>query len=113
MKLLLSRWRLRRGLAAASTVALAAGGTLLTAGAAGAATPPPRVSIASEISHGAHASQPPLTGANSTAAHACPAVIVAGRKACLVLKRDGLHPVLANASPDAIPAGVGYGPSQL
>jgi subtilase family serine protease len=112
MNLLRSRWRLRRGLAAASTVALAAGATVLTAGAAGA-TPPPRVSIASEISHGAHASQPPLTGANSTAAHACPAVIVAGRKACLVLKRDGLHPVLANASPDAIPAGVGYGPSQL
>jgi len=113
MNLLLSRWQLRRGLAVASTAALAAGATVVTAGAASAAPPPPRVSIASEISHGAHASQPPLTGANASAAHACPAVIVAGRKACLVLKRDGLHPVLANASPDAIPAGVGYGPAQL
>ena len=85
----------------------------MTASAASAAPPPPHVSIASEISHGAHASQPPVTSANSRSTHACAAVIVAGHQSCFALKRDGLHPILASASPDAIPAGVGYGPSQL
>jgi subtilase family serine protease len=108
-----SRRRLRRGLAAASTAVLAAGTTALTASAAAAAPPPPHVSIASEISHAAHASQPALTSANSHASRPCPAVIVVGRKTCFALKRDGLLPVAASASPDAIPAGVGYGPSQL
>jgi hypothetical protein len=84
----------------------------LTAGAASAA-PPPHVSIASEISHGAHASQPPRTSANSRSHHACAAVIVVGHQACFALKRDGLHAIPGHASPNAIPAGVGYGPSQL
>jgi hypothetical protein len=116
MDLLLPRWRLKRGLAVASAAALAAGAMALTAGPAGAASaapPPPHVSIASEIAHGAHASQPALTSANSRSTHACPAVIVVGHHSCFVLKRDGLHPIHASASPDAIPAGVGYGPSQL
>jgi hypothetical protein len=94
-------------LAAAGAVA-AVGGT-----ASAAPTPPPHVSIAAEISHGAHASQPALTSANSSATHACAAVIVVGRESCFALKRDGLHPMLASVSPDAIPAGIGYGPSQL
>ena len=103
-------------LVAAVAIAL---GPALAAGSASAAvttatpTPSPSVLIASEISHGAHASQPALTKANSRSTHACAAVIVVGHKSCLALKRDGLHPILASASPDAIPAGVGYGPSQL
>ena len=116
MDFLFSRWRLRRGLAVGSAAALAAGVMALTAGAASAASaapPPPRVSIASETAHGAHASQPALTSANSRSTRACPAVIVVGHASCFVLKRDGLHPIPASASPDAIPAGVGYGPSQL
>src|SRR6202030_3204266 len=36
-----------------------------------------------------------------------------GEQSCLALKRAGLHPMAATSSPDAIPAGVGYGPSQL
>jgi hypothetical protein len=96
-----------------STAALAAGTMALTASAASAAPAPPRVSISSEISHGAHASQPGWTSADSRSAHACPAVIVVGRQSCFALKRDGLHPILASTSPDAIPSGVGYGPSQL
>jgi subtilase family serine protease len=43
----------------------------------------------------------------------CPAAVAAGRKACFALKRAGLLPVSASAVPDAIPAGVGYGPTQL
>jgi hypothetical protein len=96
-----------------STAALAAGTMAVTASAASAAPAPPRVSISSEISHGAHASQPGWTSADSRSAHACPAVIVVGRQSCFALKRDGLHPILASTSPDAIPSGVGYGPSQL
>jgi hypothetical protein len=84
----------------------------MTASAAGAAAPP-HVSIAAEISHSAHASQPPVTKANSRSSHACAAVIVVGHKACFALKRAGLKHILASASPNAIPAGVGYGPSQL
>ncbi|MGD0706404.1 MAG: putative Ig domain-containing protein [Trebonia sp.] len=113
MDLLLSRRRLKRALAVASAAALAAGVMASTASAASAASPSPHVSIASEIAHGAHASQPDLTSANSRSTRACPAVIVVGHYSCLVLKRDGLHPITASASPDAIPAGVGYGPSQL
>jgi hypothetical protein len=43
----------------------------------------------------------------------CAAEIVAGKESCLALKRDGITPKPASASPDAIPSGVGYGPSQL
>jgi subtilase family serine protease len=116
MDLLHSRWRLRQGLAVASAAGLAAGVMALTASAASAtsAAPlPPQVSIASEISHGAHASQPVLTSANSRSTRACAAVIVVGHHSCFVLKRDGLHSIPSSASPDVIPAGVGYGPSQL
>jgi hypothetical protein len=116
MNLLLSRWRLKRGLAVASAAALAAGVMALNvsaASAASAAPPPPHVSIASEIAHGAHASQPALTSANSRSTRVCAAVIVVGHHSCFVLKRDGLHSIRASASPDAIPGGIGYGPSQL
>ncbi len=109
----LSRWRLRRDLALVSAIALAAAMMALTVSPASAAPAPPHVSIASEISHGAHASQPARTSANARSTHACAAVIVVGHQSCLVLKRDGLRPIAASASPDAIPAGVGFGPSQL
>src|ERR1700722_3829557 len=111
MNLLLTGWRLKRGLAVVSAAALATGVTALTVSTS-AAPPPPSVSIASEIAHGAHASQPAVTSADSRATRVCSAMIV-GRHSCFVLKRGGLHPIPAIASPDAIPAGVGYGPSQL
>jgi Putative Ig domain len=112
MDLLLFRWRLKRGLAVASAAALATGVTALTVTTASAAPAPPPVSIASEIAHGAHASQPALTSADSRSTRVCAAMIV-GHHSCFVLKRGGLHPIPASASPDAVPAGVGYGPSQL
>jgi subtilase family serine protease len=40
-------------------------------------------------------------------------VIVVGKQSCLSLKRDGINPMAASVSPDAIPSGFGYGPSQL
>src|SRR5277367_2852749 len=94
-------------------------GPALAAGSASATvtpvTPAPSAAalIASEAAHGAHASQPAQTTANSGFSHACAAVIVVGRQSCLALKRDGIHPMAASVSPDAIPAGFGYGPSQL
>jgi Putative Ig domain len=112
MDLLLPGWRLKRGLAVASAAALATGVMALTVSSASAAPPPPPVSIASEIAHGAHASQPALTSADSRSTRVCAAMIV-GHHSCFVLKRGGLHPIPATASPDAVPAGVGYGPSQL
>jgi hypothetical protein len=103
MNLPLSSW-LRRGLSIVSAAALAAGMTGLTASAASAAHAPPHVSIASELSHSAHASQPARTKANSRSTHACAAIIVVGHQSCMLLKRDGLHPILASAPPHAIPA---------
>jgi subtilase family serine protease len=110
----LSSW-LRRVLTIVSAAALAAGTAGLTASAASASTAHarPHVSITSELSHSTHASQPAMTKADSRSTHVCAAVIVVGHQSCMLLKRDGLHPILASASPDAIPAGVGYGPSQL
>ena len=114
MNLPLSRWLARKGLAVTSAAALAVGMMAVTISAASAAPPPaPHVSIAAENSHGALASQPAPTSANSSSSHACAAVIVAGRQSCFALKRNGLRPMPASASPQAIPAGVGYGPSQL
>ncbi|MGD0703122.1 MAG: putative Ig domain-containing protein [Trebonia sp.] len=94
-------------------------GPALAAGSASAAvttaTPPPSAAalIASEAAHDAHASQPARTSANSGFSHACRAVIVVGEQSCLALRRHGIRPMAANSSPDAIPAGYGYGPSQL
>ena len=93
--------------------ALAAGG----ASAAKAATRPPSTAarlIASEAAHDARASQPKRTAANSGFSHAsCGAKLVVGKMSCFALKRDGIRPMAASASPAAIPANHGYGPSQL
>jgi hypothetical protein len=83
---------------------------------ASAATPAPSAAerlISSEATHDAHASQPTRTTANSGFSHACRAVIVVGKQSCFALKRSGIHPLAASSSPDAIPSGYGYGPSQL
>ena len=69
--------------------------------------------LAAEAAGSAHASQPAPTAANSRASRACPAVIVVGRQSCFALKRSGVGSIAASASPNAIPAGVGYGPAQL
>ncbi|HEX4087117.1 MAG TPA: hypothetical protein VHZ33_00300, partial [Trebonia sp.] len=110
-----SRLRLAVGGAAALLVIAATGATAGTAVAAPSSSPSPSAAalIASEAAHGAHASQPTRTAANSGFRHTCRAVIVVGKQSCLTLKRDGINPKAANVTPDAIPAGYGYGPSQL
>jgi len=94
-------------------------GPALAAGSASATvapvTPAPSAAalIASEAAHGAHASQPAQTTANSSFTHVCRAKLVVGKQSCFTLKRHGIHPMVASVIPDAIPAGFGYGPSQL
>ena len=113
---MLRRWCIPlAALAIALAPALATGSASAAVTAITTATPSPSASalIASEAAHDAHASQPAQTSANSGFSHACAAVIVVGKQSCLALKRDGIHPMVASVSPDAIPAGFGYGPSQL
>jgi len=113
---MLRRWCIPlAALAIALAPALAAGGASATVTAATPATSAPSAAalIAAEAAHDAHASQPAATTANSGFSHACAAVIVVGKQSCLALKRDGIHPMTVSVSPDAIPAGYGYGPSQL
>jgi Putative Ig domain len=114
--------RLRASARVATAVAL---GSALSLGAAAAATAqvaaPSRTTapsaaaqlISAEQAGSAHASQPALTSADSGSKAACSAVVVVGRESCFALKRDGVTPKAASVSPDAIPSGVGYGPSQL
>jgi hypothetical protein len=110
--------RLAVGGAAALLVIAATGASAGTASAATSpspSSPSPSAAalIASEAAHGAHASQPTRTAANSGFRHTCRAVIVVGKQSCFALKRDGIHPKAASVTPNAIPAGYGYGPSQL
>jgi hypothetical protein len=112
---MLRRWCIPvAALAIALGPALAAGSASAAVTAVTPATPAPSAAalIASEAAHDAHASQPAQTTANSGFSHVC-AVIVVGKQSCMALKRDGIHPMVASVSPDAIPAGFGYGPSQL
>lgn len=87
---------LRPLLAAAGALALAAGAQLATASMAGA----------SQV----HAGAAHKTGFS----RACPVNLTPGHESCMALKRTGITPTLATTlSPNAIPAGVGYGPAQL
>ncbi|WP_245594324.1 S53 family peptidase [Actinospica robiniae] len=74
--------------------------------------------IAAEAAGSAHASQPANSSANRGATRACSSATVVGHMSCFALKRNGVHAAAATASsttatPNAIPAGVGYGPAQL
>jgi subtilase family serine protease len=101
--------------------AVALGGALAlssTAAATAASSTHPALSaaqrmIANEAAGSAHAAQPAATAANSGAKNVCSARITVTRKACFALRRDGIRPISAAASPNAIPSGYGYGPSQL
>ncbi|MEY9893615.1 hypothetical protein ABIA31_007295 [Catenulispora sp. MAP5-51] len=98
-------------LGSALTVAVASGAT---ASPAPAATTSASVNlIAAEAAGSAHAAQPAASAENQGSTHACSAVIVAGHQSCFALKRNGIHSMTAAVSPNAIPSGVGYGPSQL
>jgi hypothetical protein len=109
--------RLRVSARLATAVALGSALSLSAAAAATAeASSTPTAAarlIATETAHGVHASQPALTRADDGYTHACSARLVAGKKSCLALKRDGIHARTAAASPQDIPSGYGYGPSDL
>ena len=109
--------RLRAPARVATAVAL---GGALSLGVAAAATAQTTTApsaaarlIAAEQAGSAHATQPAATSADAGSSQACPAVAAAGKESCFALKRDGLTPKAASVSPDAIPSGVGFGPSQL
>ncbi|MBS2531420.1 S53 family peptidase [Catenulispora sp. NF23] len=97
----------------ALAIGSATGATAATAQSSGAATSAATATIAAEAAGSAHASQPAVTPANQGSTHACPAVIVVGHESCFALKRNAVHASTAGTSPNAIPSGVGYGPSQL
>jgi hypothetical protein len=73
--------------------------------------------FAAAAAFAAPAASAATTTATAAALHvvrACPTTTTRGKFACLVLKRTDIQPRLSRAvAPDAIPAGVGYGPSQL
>jgi hypothetical protein len=100
--------RLGAGARLATAVALGSALSLGGAAAASAAS----ASSAPALAGSAHAAQPALTSANSGSSRVCANVVV-GKLSCMALKRDGIHAMAASASPDAIPSGYGYGPSQL
>jgi subtilase family serine protease len=111
--------RLRAPARIATAVAL--GGALALSSTAAASAAPathPALSvaqrmIANEAAGSAHASQPAATAANAGSKAACSAVVSHGKLSCFALKRNGVHTQSAAVSPNAIPSGVGYGPSQL
>ena len=108
--------RLRASARVATSLALGGALSLGAAAAATASTPTPSAAqrlLAAEAAGSAHASQPTASTANSGSTHACSAVLVVGHKSCFALKRNGVHATSASVSPNAIPSGVGYGPSQL
>ena len=98
---------------AAATAASTTPAAAASSAAAASAATQARLLIAAEAAHGAHASQPALTHADTGYTHACSAKLVAGHQSCLALKREGIHAEAAAASPDSIPSGYGYGPSDL
>ena len=98
-------------LGSALTLAVASGAT---ASPAPAATASASTNLIAAVAAGsAHASQPAATAENTGSTHACSAVIVVGHQSCFALKRNGVGVSAAAVSPNAIPSGVGYGPSQL
>ncbi|HVV25406.1 MAG TPA: S53 family peptidase, partial [Pseudonocardiaceae bacterium] len=78
----------------------------LTFGSAAAlASPAPSTALATSIQ---------TTSATPSVVHSCPTTVTPGKLACQVLKRTDKKPLLeSQVVPNAIPSGVGYGPSQL
>jgi len=99
------RWAARSGAAAFTVVALVTGMQLAATGAAQASTKP------SPGTQHVTGHLYPVAGHHDYGA-AC-AKATAGHAACLALVRTNVTPRRRAAHPNAIPAGVGYGPGQL
>ncbi len=99
------RWAARGGAAAFAAAALVTG--MLTAATGAQASTQPRPAGPQHVTGRLH----PVAGHHDYAA-AC-AKPAAGHMACLALVRTNVKPRRLPGHPDAIPAGVGYGPSNL
>ena len=97
---------------AALAIGTATGATAST-GQPPSATTSAESTIAAVAAGSVHASQPTPTAANQRSTHVCQAVTRVAHEHCFALKRNGIHSILASASPNSIPSGVGYGPSEL
>ena len=101
------RWAVRGGAAAFTAVALVTGGLAAATSASAQAATQPRPAGHQHVNGHLY----PVAGHHDYAA-AC-AKPAAGHMACLALVRTNVKPRRRAAHPDAIPAGVGYGPSNL
>ena len=92
-----------RSLAIITPIALVAGGVLAATPAAVLAAAPAAASVT------AHAAAP----APPDWVFSCGKSFIPGKQKCLVIKNAAAHPSAQNVSPNAIPSGSGYGPSQF
>jgi subtilase family serine protease len=94
-----------RSLAIVTPIALIAGGMLATPAVLLAANP-----AAASVAAPAAA---PASASSSNWVFSCGKSFIPGKKKCLVIKNTAAHPTAQTVSPNAIPSGDGYGPSQF
>ena len=92
-----------RPLAIITPIALIAGGMIAATPAVILAAAPASASVTA----------PAATSAVPDWVFSCGKSFIPGKKKCFVIKNAAAHPNALTVSPDAIPAGNGYGPSQL
>ncbi len=93
-----------RSLAIVTPIALIAGGVLAVTPAAVLAATPAAASVTTPAA-------PSATSANWV--FSCGKSFTPGKQKCLVIKNKAAHPTAQTVSPNAIPSGNGYGPSQF
>jgi subtilase family serine protease len=93
-----------RSLAIVTPIALIAGGMLAATPAVVLAASPAAASVATPAA---------VSAGSSGWVFSCGKSFTAGKKHCLVIKNTAAHPTAQTVSPNAIPAGNGYGPSQF
>ena len=92
-----------RSLAIVTPIALITGGVLAIGPAAVLAAPPAAASVTT----------PAATPTQNDWVFSCGKAFTPGKQKCLVIKNVAAHPTAQTVSPDAIPSGEGYGPSQF
>jgi subtilase family serine protease len=92
-----------RRLAIVTPIALIAGGMLAVGPAAVLAAAPAAASVTT----------PTATPTQADWVFSCGKAFTPGKQKCLVIKNKAAHPTAQTVSPDAIPSGEGYGPSQF
>jgi len=92
-----------RSLAIVTPIALITGGVLAIGPAAVLAATPAAASVTT----------PAATPTQNDWVFSCGKAFTPGKQKCLVIKNVAAHPTAQTVSPDAIPSGEGYGPSQF